>query len=721
MEYPALRIPRSRTTVMTPPSAIHAQRRTRYDPSGYAAPIKPVYKLACKHCHTVVCARSMKAILLADTRIELYSTDTPSQSMYVLEKDYLTRSCHCRIRDVACLKCRITAPSSSEQFMPSIEESLQNWLTRDSSSLTPLMDSCRCCNKINCENLQALVYAIKKLEEDARLAAEIGQSLLHKHEKYVTESNEIKLRLENQLSQAQERVLELEQLLIQSDTVKHDLEQEKNKLTWEWQKTQKILDETQLEAESCNQRSNQLINELNIKTKEVEKLRACKLMARQADIREDNLMSALEDVKQELAASRKSELLLESKYKKLKLKYESICSEQDKQQVINIELKESNKKNEIRKDVNKSTSSLSLSDSKAQSHVPQTQTVDNTNNNSHLFDLIKELVSANNKLKTDLLESRDMLLESRSEVTNLVAKLEQQEQEVDDDDNTTMTEQHPQDIWPKESNSNTTCNSTEQVVHHHYHYHLRNKTKSLPPKEPEVSPCRQLHHQICLLLERLQQTDTRALNRKLRRVFDIFDLSSMSNSIIENILMTEVSDLSKNITLVDEEFSSLIGVIQDMLKEMGQLRININDLQVEYVKKIEENDARLELEIKKKQQEKQKINALSWLSSVFQKSASSQKTCSPPPAIYVHPLCSATILIPSTEDYSSKVIRCTGPSSSYPTRPSCHKRRLPLTLHASQSATTAAQRSTQIKKKRSSFGINSTETASWLGNNVINH
>ncbi|KAG1184052.1 hypothetical protein G6F62_010497 [Rhizopus arrhizus] len=104
MEYPALRIPRSRTTVMTPPSAIHAQRRTRYDPSGYAAPIKPVYKLACKHCHTVVCARSMKAILLADTRIELYSTDTPSQSMYVLEKDYLTRSCHCRIRDVACLK-----------------------------------------------------------------------------------------------------------------------------------------------------------------------------------------------------------------------------------------------------------------------------------------------------------------------------------------------------------------------------------------------------------------------------------------------------------------------------------------------------------------------------------------------------------------------------------------------------------------------------------------
>lgn len=26
------------------------------------------------------------------------------QSIHVLEKDYLTRSCHCRIRDVACLE-----------------------------------------------------------------------------------------------------------------------------------------------------------------------------------------------------------------------------------------------------------------------------------------------------------------------------------------------------------------------------------------------------------------------------------------------------------------------------------------------------------------------------------------------------------------------------------------------------------------------------------------
>lgn len=81
------------------------------------------------------------------------------------------------------------------------------------------------------------------------------------------------------------------------------------------------MDETLADMEACNQRSNQLTNELDIKTREVEKLRTYKQMARQADIQEDNLRSALEDMKQELAVSRKAELSLDSKYKKLKSKY----------------------------------------------------------------------------------------------------------------------------------------------------------------------------------------------------------------------------------------------------------------------------------------------------------------------------------------------------------------------------------------------------------------
>ncbi|KAG5458115.1 MAG: hypothetical protein BJ554DRAFT_1727 [Olpidium bornovanus] len=38
---------------------------------------KAVCKLTCVACEATVCSRGMKAILLADTRVELYSTDTP--------------------------------------------------------------------------------------------------------------------------------------------------------------------------------------------------------------------------------------------------------------------------------------------------------------------------------------------------------------------------------------------------------------------------------------------------------------------------------------------------------------------------------------------------------------------------------------------------------------------------------------------------------------------
>lgn len=93
---------------VTPPSVMQSQRRyaqnyqqqhqqqqqqymraSQYvgDHSGLVTPVKPVYKLMCRHCTTPVCARGMKAILLADTTIELYSTDTPSQWYVVFSSD----------------------------------------------------------------------------------------------------------------------------------------------------------------------------------------------------------------------------------------------------------------------------------------------------------------------------------------------------------------------------------------------------------------------------------------------------------------------------------------------------------------------------------------------------------------------------------------------------------------------------------------------------------
>ncbi|KAG0254623.1 Protein fam72a [Mortierella polycephala] len=66
---------------------------------------KAVCRLTCKSCLSDVCMRGMKAILLADSRVELYSTDRAPRGVQLVYDDYRTRSCKCRICDVACLGC----------------------------------------------------------------------------------------------------------------------------------------------------------------------------------------------------------------------------------------------------------------------------------------------------------------------------------------------------------------------------------------------------------------------------------------------------------------------------------------------------------------------------------------------------------------------------------------------------------------------------------------
>ncbi|KAI7898779.1 FAM72 protein-domain-containing protein [Cokeromyces recurvatus] len=109
--------PRRQTVPDSLQTPLHAPRRSRQIMTDSS--IKHVFKLLCQHCKTLVCARGMKAILLADKNIELYSTDVPSSNICALDKIYLTSSCHCRIQDVACLECgniigyHIVAPCSS--------------------------------------------------------------------------------------------------------------------------------------------------------------------------------------------------------------------------------------------------------------------------------------------------------------------------------------------------------------------------------------------------------------------------------------------------------------------------------------------------------------------------------------------------------------------------------------------------------------------------------
>ncbi|KAF9165661.1 Protein fam72a [Actinomortierella ambigua] len=102
---------------------------------------KAVCRLTCKSCLATVCNRGMKAILLADARIELYSTDRAPLGVQLVYEDYRTRNCKCRIRDVACLGCGNTlgAPptSSSSSSSVSASSSSASPSTSYSSSASP--------------------------------------------------------------------------------------------------------------------------------------------------------------------------------------------------------------------------------------------------------------------------------------------------------------------------------------------------------------------------------------------------------------------------------------------------------------------------------------------------------------------------------------------------------------------------------------------------------
>lgn len=64
-------------------------------------------------------------------------------------------------------------------YLPSMEESLQEWLTRNipeaTNSPSPLNalynEVCSCCGKHDCEHMATLYKAMRKLESDTRLAA----------------------------------------------------------------------------------------------------------------------------------------------------------------------------------------------------------------------------------------------------------------------------------------------------------------------------------------------------------------------------------------------------------------------------------------------------------------------------------------------------------------------------------------------------------------------
>ncbi|KAI8386990.1 hypothetical protein BD560DRAFT_486544 [Blakeslea trispora] len=555
------------------------------------------------------------------------------------------------------------------------------------STSTSTFDVCHCCGQQFCENLDYYNRTIRKLESDTRLAAEIGQGLLHKHETFVIESNQQKAQLEKQVTESRQKIIELEQSLDEVENEKDQLSNDKSKWLWEYQKSQKILDETVSDLQIANEKCKQLSMELKSKSEELEKLRLFKFMVRNSESREEMLTSKLEDTNQELALCRRNELVLESKIKKLRMRYETL---HDTHEQLTKHLEQR---------VNSSPSALHRS-------VDETKQFSRTNQSStdDLIHLIKELSLSNAKLKSDLMSCKDQLLEAQDEVVALSQKEDSSKggnqkirrtasfkERKSKHSKTDSMEPVPirsetflpapipsvSSSLPTSSMMGPPLSDTSPIVHHHYHYYLKNnqnqvsddmksssstqtstsqessfhqldihedneksassvsKTSSpsdaLVSKRNEDTPFAILREYVTQVLDKLRGSDTRTLNRHLRRAFDIQELSSMSNAMIENILLEADALDARFIWLKDVtgDFFPLLELLKDMLKELGLLKSTINELQVAYVKKIEESELRVQDEIiKKRQQRKQYLQhhrrtdmmdakPLSWFANIF--------------------------------------------------------------------------------------------------------
>ncbi|KAK9719994.1 hypothetical protein K7432_004412 [Basidiobolus ranarum] len=66
---------------------------------------KPSCALNCRSCQTLVAKNVIPAVLLNNTRTEIFATDIPPFGAEGVGPDCGTKSCNCRVTDLACLSC----------------------------------------------------------------------------------------------------------------------------------------------------------------------------------------------------------------------------------------------------------------------------------------------------------------------------------------------------------------------------------------------------------------------------------------------------------------------------------------------------------------------------------------------------------------------------------------------------------------------------------------
>ncbi|KAI7880457.1 hypothetical protein K492DRAFT_207547 [Lichtheimia hyalospora FSU 10163] len=414
-------------------------------------------------------------------------------------------------------------------------------------SLSLAIDDC-CCGQNDCPVLQSWTRTVQKLETDARLAAEIGQSLLQKHDKYVFETDKLKKDLHNKAHQYRERIRDLEQAVQVSDTAKQELHQDKNKWYWKWKRTQSTLDATAADLEIANNRCTQLSNELRRKELEIEKLQLFQIESREAHGREEILRAKLDDIQQEVNTLRKNDKASQSRMRAMKDKHASLTRTYETLKA-----------------------SVETRNAKSSRLLNQATTVSHTKFNERKMSW-NDLSTLSNELPPP-----HELMPSLSTPAMPVSAMASVPEEASSESTTADSEED---------------NASSIQHHHHYHYILETKTMNQELNHNSALSFEKhlmdLHDAAKDKFERLRDTEALKLSRQAKSVFDMPQMGKFSNAMIEHIL----ADMDRQFaTTVPPGCNSLLPtsqLYQELLKEIGELRTNLNDLKIDYVKRLKE-------------------------------------------------------------------------------------------------------------------------------------
>ncbi|KAG2185072.1 hypothetical protein INT43_000985 [Umbelopsis isabellina] len=258
-----------------------------------------------------------------------------------------------------------------------------------------------CCGRNDCPRQLSNEQQIQKAEADARLAAEIGQTLLQRHESYAQDAQAIQSNLQQKLRQLMTNNKQLEALNNEVNLDKEQALEDRDRALADKERSRKMTEAIKKDLELVSARCKALEEEKEAKESELQGVKALQVIVDQNQSMEQTMQSKMNDLLQELSSVQRNEVATESKYKKLKSRYDALHAsyQMTKRQMKELEnssedhrafawLKESNSK--LRHDLKYIYSGSANRESQ----------------NSQLISLIQELATANNKLKGEILDQQ---------------------------------------------------------------------------------------------------------------------------------------------------------------------------------------------------------------------------------------------------------------------------------------------------------------------------